>query len=463
MVNVPFCNPLVDLSIAHDCNGATIFSDKFLPCLRKTGEESAHFPFRIGALFFDSPPKLPVFLPSISQRMPLYLTGYNSSRVRKPTTVSSLRRSLSSPFAKVARTKALQRAKSLADSDGEDAEGEVARLDATGKIIPSSTLSNAKSVEDAIKQSIDSMFCEMPERAGMNSVRIAEVLNYRKGLPPVVTAAHVHALVTASSRTEREISALIAAGKLRKIKLLGRGNDLSGLSELLILTNGLEGMLRGSGLADSIIDDLLEVLAQNSRATSLPARSLQPSHASALIKEGYLVSSSLAGISRSSLSGASIVAPPAIARAASGSWRAVGGDAAFENLGGVGTPQRHKPDQQASNTDNELTLSIPNIGPYLRLLYAARSHLLELLGKSKYREAPLYLLRERWDGSVESESRVSVAKRARGEFAGLLPGKTKKWKELYGLDFDWALQECLGAGLVELFETKSVGHGVRAL
>ena len=136
---------------------------------------------------------------------------------------------------------------------------------------------------------------------------------------------------------------------------------------------------------------------------------------------------------------------------------------AFENLGGVGTPQRHRSEAQTSSTGNELAISVPNIGPYLRLLYAARSHLLELLGQSKYREAPLYLLRERWDGAVESNSRVSVAKRARGEFAGLLPGQTKKWKDFYGLDFDWALQECLGAGLVELFETKSVGHGVRAL
>jgi hypothetical protein len=395
--------------------------------------------------------------------MPLYLTGSHSSRVRKPATGSSLRKSSSSPYASLARTKALQRATSLAAEDGKDAEVETARLDATGKIVPAASLSNAKSVEDAIKQSTDSMFCEMPERAGMNSVRIAEVLNFRKGLPPVVTAAHVHALVTASSRTEREISALVTAGKLRKIKLLGRGSDLSGLSELLILTSGLEGMLRASGFADSIIDDFLDVLAQNPRATSVPARSLQPSRASALIKEGYLVSSSLAGTSRGSLSGASIVAPQAIARAASGSWAAVGGDAAFENLGGVGMPQRHKSESQASSASNELALSLPNIGPYLRLLYAARSHLLELFGKSNYREAPLYLLRERWDGSVESDSRVSVAKRTRGEFAGLLPGKTKKWKDLYGLDFDWALQECLGAGLVELFETKSVGHGVRAL
>ena len=395
--------------------------------------------------------------------MPLYLTGSHSSRIRKPATVSSLRRSSSSPFASLSRTKGLQRAKSLAEDDRDEAEASNGRLDATGKIILSNSISPVKSAEDALKHSTERMFCEMPERAGMNSVRVAEVLNFRKGLPPVVTAAHVHGLVAASSRTEREISALIAGGKLRKIKLLGRGNDLSGLSELLILTTGLEHMLRTSGLGDSVVDDFLEVLAQNPRATSLPARSLQPSHASALIKEGYLVSSSLAGTTRGSLSGASIVAPPAISRAASGSWAAVGGEAAFEKLGGVGMPQRHNSEPKASSTGNELVFSTPNIGPYLRLLYAARSHLLELLGKSKYREAPLYLLRERWDGAVESDSLVSMAKRARGEFAGLLPGRTKKWKDFFGLDFDWALQECLGAGLVELFETNSVGDGVRVL
>jgi len=88
---------------------------------------------------------------------------------------------------------------------------------------------------------------------------------------------------------------------------------------------------------------------------------------------------------------------------------------------------------------------------------------MDILGKSKYREAPLYLLRERWDGAVDSDSRVSSAKRVRGEYSSTLPARTKKWKDLYGLDFDWILEECFGAGLVELFETHSVGLGVRAL
>ena len=376
--------------------------------------------------------------------------------------MASLRRSSSSPFANLARTKALQRTKSVADEGGDDARSDGDKLEAMGKHVSSSSISSAKTVDDAIEECIGKMFCDIPERAGMNSTRIAEVLNFRKGLTPLVTYAHLHALMAASSRTEREIAALLASGKLRKIKLLGRGSDLSGLSELLISTAGLEAALRSAVVSDSVVGDFLEVLAQNPKATSVPVRLLQPSHMSALIKAGFLVSSSLV-TSQSSLGGSSIIAPPTISRAASGSWEAVGGAAAFENLGGVGMPKRHHSESQASNTGTELALSVPNVGPYLRLLYAARSHVMDLLGKSKYREAPLYLLRERWDGAVESDSSTSTAKRARGEFAGLLPGKTKKWKDLYGLDFDWALQECLGAGLVELFETKSVGYGVRAL
>lgn len=395
--------------------------------------------------------------------MPLCSSGSRPSKIKKPAVVSSLRRSSSSAFANLARTKALHRTKSLAEDGGKEGREDNERIEATGRVIPADSISSANNVQDAVEHGTANMFCDMPERAGMNSTRIAEVLNFRKGLPPLITYAHIHALISASSRTEREIVTLIASGKLRKIKLLGRGNDLSGLSELLITNEGLEFALKSSGLNEVIVDAFLGVLALNYRATSIPARILQPLHMSALIKAGFLVSSSLKTPSPGTLGGSPIVAPPAISRAASGSWAAVGGGAAFENLGGFGMPQRHNSEPQASITGNELGLSVPNVGPYVRLLYAARSHLLQLLGKSRYREAPLYLLRERWDGAVESDGSVSTAKRARGEFAGLLPGKTKKWRDLYGLDFDWALQECLGAGLVELFETKSVGHGVRAL
>lgn len=92
---------------------------------------------------------------------------------------------------------------------------------------------------------------------------------------------------------------------------------------------------------------------------------------------------------------------------------------------------------------------------------AARSHLVSLAMKSKFREIPIYLLREKWDGGISADDPAARAKKYRGEFTGVLPSRTRKWKQFYGLSFDWTLAECLGAGLVEVFETGSVGQAVR--
>ena len=81
--------------------------------------------------------------------------------------------------------------------------------------------------------------------------------------------------------------------------------------------------------------------------------------------------------------------------------------------------------------------------------------------KSKFREIPVYLLREKWDGGTSADDPAARAKKCRGEFTGVLPSRTRKWKQFYGLSFDWTLAECLGAGLVEIFESGSVGQAVR--
>ena len=219
-------------------------------------------------------------------------------------------------------------------------------------------------------------------------------------------------------------------------------------------------------VSDQGPDSFLTILRNSPRATTLPASQVLPNDATALIRAGFLASSSLSIRPQISTGTPSHLATAAISRAASGTSAAVGGDAAFDDTGGLRRSRHSDASSSHLNAGNELILhiSVPNIGPYLRLLTIARTHLLDLLSKSKYREAPLYLLRERWDGAIESDSsRVSSAKRLRGEFAGILPARTKKWKDLYGLSFDWILEECLGAGLVELFETHSVGHGVRVV
>lgn len=194
----------------------------------------------------------------------------------------------------------------------------------------------------------------------------------------------------------------------------------------------------------------------------MPVGSFSASEITALRGAGFLVSS---GISRKSETLVKMserrLAPAMISRQASGTVAAAGGEAAFDCLGGIGSARMAASDSVEAAKNAESTVSVPNIGAYLRLVSSARTHLVGLLEKFHHHEGPLYLLRERWDGAIESDNRISSAKRARGEFAGILPGKTRKWRRFHGLEFDWVLRECLGAGLVELFDTGCVGHGVR--
>ena len=162
-----------------------------------------------------------------------------------------------------------------------------------------------------------------------------------------------------------------------------------------------------------------------------------------------------------------------ISRAASGSMAAVGGEDAIHAAGGSGkvagirrsnSQRGFEPIEDPRKMlyyGEKLQVALPNTGPYLRLLAAARSHLVSLILRCKYREIPIYLLHERWDGGISGDDPAAKAKRYRGEFAGILPNRTRKWKQFYGLRFHWVLAECLGAGLVEQFETGSVGRAVR--
>jgi len=229
-----------------------------------------------------------------------------------------------------------------------------------------------------------------------------------------------------------------------------------------------ETLMRSSAMPDEAVNSFLAALQSTPKSHSLPATSISRVHISALTKAGFLVVPSVQGVRNSSSSNTStsIVAPATISRSASGSQAAVGGEAAFETLGGVNGARRSKSNTNHSHHHStEYVLSVPGIAQYLQLLDAGRNHLLELLRhvSSKHRQAPMYLLRERWNGNVDDESQVSVAKQTRGEFSNVLAAKTKKWKMLNGLCFDWVVEECLGAGLIEVFETHSVDLGVRAL
>lgn len=172
---------------------------------------------------------------------------------------------------------------------------------------------------------------------------------------------------------------------------------------------------------------------------------------------GLTSSSNVLATPRNGLRG-TLTSIESVSKAASGSVGAIGGQGSVLGSGGGGSSGVSNANKAGSTKEMEMKLSLPNTGAFLKLVEGARSHLVHLLSKSKYKEAPLYLLRERWDGNITTKSAYG---RSKDPFSMVLPGKIKKWKEFYGLKFEWILAECLGGGMVEVFETGSVGLGVR--
>src|ERR1700761_6348004 len=117
--------------------------------------------------------------------MPLRVTAASSStsRIQKPTT----RRSSSSPFSASKRRKPASqttRKKSVQADDDEELFG--TRLGDDGLIASLAGDLEFSDVAQLIRYIADHQWSSIPETGvGMNSTRIAEVLNYRARLPPI--------------------------------------------------------------------------------------------------------------------------------------------------------------------------------------------------------------------------------------------------------------------------------------
>ncbi|MCJ1313767.1 hypothetical protein MMC25_007447 [Agyrium rufum] len=442
--------------------------------------------------------------------MSFTLRAAPSSRVTKSKPKkSAFNRSETSPFTRFHKTKLLTRSLSKPETStlDHDEDDSNARLPNLGPIRPlprqgSSTSSSSKTssskprdILGLIGSCCASVFDEMPQRAGMNSTRIAEVLNYRVSLPPLVSKAHIHALVTSPTQAEREIASLIAQGKLRKIVIPGRGirssltkkGSASNLSpntgpafEALIPTEAwIEVFERATSLSlDPLTRDKYKALLRNDLLPS----PLTPEERISLFHASFLVSptpSTLSGTSVfDSVTSTTYTSIASISRAASGSLNAIGGANAVHSAGGGSgslsdLQQRSLSDSSdAFDTGAAILPAVPNTARYLRLLHAAVAHLLTLLSRSPHREAPLSLLKERWEGGIAGSVEDAASRRARMPYGSdpfgpgggeILPGRTKKWKSFYGMRFEWVVEEAVGWGVVEVFETGSVGLGIKAV
>lgn len=379
-----------------------------------------------------------------------------SSRIKKPKKAPAFKRSSSglNPYSSLARRKPIQRASTKPEEDFFDD-----RLDDVGLVKSLATDLILRDVPQSMLYIRGKMWTELPaQRTGMNPTRIAEVLNFRVSLPPVVTVSHLQALLDSPTAVEKEIAELTRGGAIRKIVVSGRGN----MGEVLILVKDMENMIQTSNLESSLKEKFLALLRGHPTALKLPTR-LPENEVRELMKAGFITSSTPSCSNTDAFSRpgdgsrGTLTSINSISKAGSGSLAAVGGEGAVHAAGGSGGGAK------SISTHGEYDLALPATGPFLKLLSSARAHLLSLLSKSKYREAPETLLHQRWDGGIATENDASIARRNRGEFDGVLPGRTRKWKQFSGISFEWILGECVGAGLVEVFNTGSVGRGIRAL
>ncbi|KAL5320762.1 hypothetical protein ACEPPN_011572 [Leptodophora sp. 'Broadleaf-Isolate-01'] len=393
--------------------------------------------------------------------MSFKFSAAHSSRIKKSTKPPAFKRnsSSSSTFSSLPRRKPVQRSTSKPenkDDEDEDLFGD--RLDDVGLVKSLATDLTLRDVAQAIQYVRGRMWNPIPEqRTGMTSTRVAEVLNFRASLPPIVTVSHIQALLNSPTSVEREIAELIRGGAIRKIVVGGRGS----MGEVLIMVRDLDDMIAKSGLEEDVRKKFLELLHEFPTAMKVSRSQLSEKDAKALMLAGFLTTATPGWTSSDVYSRpgdgmrGTMTSLNSISKAASGSLAAVGGEGAVHAAGGSGGGVK-------GPGFGEYSLALPTTGTFLKLLANARAHLLSLLSKSKFREVPESLLRQRWDGGIAADDPASAARHSRGEF-GVLPGRTRKWKQFHGMSFEWILGECVGAGMLEVFDTRSIGRGVRAL
>ena len=287
------------------------------------------------------------------------------------------------------------------------------------------------------------MFSAVPSR-GFNSTRTAGVLNYRVSIPPFVTTGHLNAVLDAPSKVEREVVELLGQGKVRKVRVERRGT----MGEAVMESRELEGMVRRADLSEETKDRFMAFLRENPITQTMPRSAVSNTQGDELVRAGFLTSPTQATpattLQTRPEDRTTLTSIQHVSQFASGTVSAVGGRGAVHLAGGGGGAAAGLTRSSSSSSSElwDLRLAVPGHGRYLKLAGAAVDWVREALGRTRWGEAPEEWLRERFE-------------------AGGLYGA--RWREFWGLEWEWVLGEAVGLGVVEVFDTRSVGRGVRAL
>lgn len=303
-----------------------------------------------------------------------------------------------------------------------------------------------RDVVQAMRYVRSRMFTPVPQ-TGFHSARTAELLNYRVSMPPIVTVGHLNAVLSSPTKVEREMAELTSKGVIRRVRIERRG----GMGEALVEMSDLVLLVQQTGtLSRGTKERFVQFLGENTTAQTVSRGAMEDGHTDELIRAGFLTSATRAG-PESTLhvrpeDRTTLTSIQHVSQFASGTVSAVGGRNAIHLAGGGGGGgggYRSTPGAESSSAAAPaFRVSIPGHGRYLKLAAGAVDWVRETLGKTKWGEGPESWLRERFEG-------------------GGLYGT--RWKDFWGLEWEWVLGEAVGLGVVEVFETGSVGRGVRAL
>lgn len=288
------------------------------------------------------------------------------------------------------------------------------------------------------------MFTPVPE-TGFQSTRRTELLHYRGTMPPLVTAGHVHAVLTSSpTRVEREVAELLGRGALRRVRVERRGGGGEALIETPLF---IEIMQNSRTVSEAAVIEFVKFLKANPMAQTLGGSVLPDAQTDELVRAGFLTSAATRATPGTTLhvrpeDRTTLTSIQRVSQSASGSLSAIGGQNAIHMAGGGGGGVGSASSTGESAAAAEYRIAVPGHGRHLKLAEAALDWLRETLGRTKWGEGPEDWLRERFEG-------------------GGLYGP--RWKELQGVEWTWVLGEAVGLGVVEVFQTGSVGRGVRAL
>ncbi|KOS16829.1 hypothetical protein ESCO_004756 [Escovopsis weberi] len=364
--------------------------------------------------------------------------------------------------------------------------GPVARLE--GELLSDLSL---RDVPQAMRCIRARMFSPLPA-TGLHSSRVARTLAARRAIPPLVSPGHLAAVLGDPSAVEREVAQLWAAGALRRVRVPRRGGTGEALIEggdLAALVRGATGVGAGAGAGARSGRNSAEALSEGARAgfeaflrarptaRTFPHGGVEGSgemmgrrEVDELVRAGFLASEAALWHGDRLLQRpedrTTLTSVERVSRHASGTVSAVGGRNAVHLAGGGGggggglissssTSSARVPASVPASSPSSpsaaappdggaeaLRIAVPGHGLYMKLAEGTAQWLRDLLATRPWAEGTEAWARERFEG-------------------GGLYGT--RWKEFWGVEWEWVLGQAVGLGVVEVFDTGSVGRGIRGL